>query len=325
MAVADYAEKDAEMLMSTGNSQTGEHTFTRGWKQGTAVDRKASIEAELRAILVVANPKTDRGKSEHLGTYDVVASGWDGKYLGYIQTLKKRMPYTLPEVVISDDVFSTTTEQQSRNQESPATSTTWIGAFVAGVSKMVSAAADAMKKWTVEIRKTTSKYSLIHYSFASVNGYSETHYICRNERPNSDGSPAFTGLPAVTLATIRDMAGTPSRNPDGTWNWYVVIKPSLWGEQANGVTWKEGTVKNCSTYFNGQLVDLYRYTIQTQVTTKVFGTIEDAITYSQSGEFGCVLPGMSPYHIVGPGQILGTKCDSYEVPIGVKKWSFTLQ
>ena len=223
MAVADYAEKDAEMLTSTGSSQTAEHVFTRGWKPGSGADaRRAIIEAELRAILFVVNPKTDRGKSEHLGTYDVVASGWDGKYLGYIQTLKKRTPYTLPAVVVAEDVYSTTTEQVMRNQESEAVAKTWLGALVAGVTRKISAAADAMKKWTVEAVTVTSKEVSYSYSYTPIIGGKPIYfYVERNRRVDE---PTFAAVPEA-LSGIHELSvGGVQKNPDGTWNWSYTYK-----------------------------------------------------------------------------------------------------
>lgn len=230
MAASDYAEKDANLLGSVGNSQTGEHTFTRGWK-GESTTRRAEIEAELRAILTVTDPKCERGKITFTGLYDVVSSGWDIQYGGYTQILKKRMPYSNALITTADTMYESNTTQEFVNQEPPATSTTWIGAFVAGVSKQISAAADAMKKWRYSASATTSKFVVIHVAIKTrFAGGTEHHVICKNQR---GASPSYNvtatdgyALPALAEGDnmMYDFGGVPRMNPDGTWDWYIVYK-----------------------------------------------------------------------------------------------------
>jgi len=233
MAVTDYAEKDADMLPgSVGNSQTGEHTFTRGWKAGSGADsRRAEIEAELRAITFVTDPLTNRGKTKHAGTYDCLVSGWSPDSGYFIQTLKKRIPYTLPEIAIAEDVFSVTTEQQSRNQETPALSTTWIGELAAGITRRISASADAFKKWVVSVQETTSKEVVIHIPIIQRGGGgTEHHIICRNQRGASPSYEVTASddyvLPPLVEGDgmMYDFAGIPQKNDDDTWNWSLVYR-----------------------------------------------------------------------------------------------------
>jgi hypothetical protein len=122
--------------------------------------------------------------------------------------------------LVYEDIYQTTTEKQYWNQTSVPTLT-----FATGILKMISAAMDKFRRWRVEVRVTTSKYSLISFPLTTRLGVvAETHYIARFERPAVGGGPAFLGRPALTAGFVHDFVGNPSRNADGTWNWYLIVK-----------------------------------------------------------------------------------------------------
>lgn len=125
--------------------------------------------------------------------------------------------YSVAPKTVSDTVFETVTEQQLFGQSDVPSVT-----VTSGVMKMISAAIDKFKKWRVELRTTTSKYSQITFTVSPRLGYTETHIITRNQMPAEGGGPV---LPTPAVGYINDYVGSPSRNPNGTWNWYLVIRP----------------------------------------------------------------------------------------------------
>lgn len=217
----EIAENKWTRVSSTDASITGDRLLVRSLKL-TNDKRKASVGTLLASITSVTGPKADNGQLQSATAgdiYDVVSCGWDPRSESYVQVLKARAPYELDEITVADTVYETTTEKRYLNQEAPAASTTWIGGLVAGVSRQISAAADAMKKWTWSVQKTTSKPYAIDFIVPIQNGYTEHHYIRRNQ-------PTLALLGAPAFGFINDYAGSPSQNPDGTWNWYCIVRPA---------------------------------------------------------------------------------------------------
>ena len=139
-------------------------------------------------------------------------------------TLTVRQPqltaFESDEQLIYEDVFETRREKQYFNQLSVPS----LGTFTTGILKLLSSTLDKFKRWRVELRTITSKYSLIefqvitHPASTGIPAVIEYHKICRNQRGSV---PTF---PAIAAGYLADFTGSPSRNPDGTWNWYVIHK-----------------------------------------------------------------------------------------------------
>jgi hypothetical protein len=141
--------------------------------------------------------------------------------------------------LVYEDVYQTTIEKQFWNQ----TVVPALGTFVTGVLKVISATMDKFRRWRVELRTTTSKYSLIEFEVIThpatlahgldpaIPAVIEYHKICRHQRGTI---PTFPVIPAGYIA---DFAGSPSRDPDGTWNWYVIhrIDEQILADAGEGV------------------------------------------------------------------------------------------
>jgi hypothetical protein len=90
------------------------------------------------------------------------------------------------------------------------------------VLKAVSAAADAMKKWTVEIRTVTSKEVSYSYSYTPITGGKPIYfYVERNRRVDA---PTFAAVPTDLVGIHELSVGGVQKNPDGTWNWTYTYK-----------------------------------------------------------------------------------------------------
>ena len=212
----DVAESEANRISTIGQPQTVGHTITRGWK-GVDEKRKATVEEYLRTVKQVENPMVDSGKAQFTGMYDVVSAGWDAQYQGYVQVLKLRSPWEADVQTVSDNVYETTTEKQLFDQEAPPS----LGTFAAGVLKTISAAVDALKKWRVELRTVTSKEVIYSFTFTgATGGLPEYHWVCKNQKTLD-----VSVVGETPAGYIKDISGAPKKNPDGTWDWYIVIRP----------------------------------------------------------------------------------------------------
>ena len=225
-------------------------------------------------------------------------------------------PYNTSAVTLAENVFEKTEQTEYFNQDTVPVA----GGWTSGVIRTISAAIDRLKKWRVSLRTTTSKYSLLSYSFTQeLNGVAERHYICWNQATTV---PDFSVLPALTAGFILDFASSPSRNEDGTWNWYAIIRPTVWGfGVGETITYKEGKIRTWTFASGGGMVGVTaytaRYSLQTQITVKMCKTVKEAIAFSSSGLFGCILDGMTPYHIIGTKAVLGYRVDSLDTPTGL--------
>lgn len=224
MAAADeIAEKLAQKISLTQNPITGDRTFVRFWKP-MSMTLSSDVEAALFAITSVTKPQYENGMKSEAGEWQVSSCGWEPKLGGYIQVLTIASPLDGGVVTTSEDIYEASTEQQLFNQAAAPT----LGAFTVGVIKRISAAIDrTLKKWTVQISTVTSKQVISVYTFkARVNGGSETHCIVRNQQGNSPDFAAAdvlaAGLPVLASGYVYDLVGSPKRNPDGTWDWYIV-------------------------------------------------------------------------------------------------------
>lgn len=214
MAAADeIAEKLAQKISLTQNPITGDRTFVRWWKP-QAMKLSSDVEAALLAIKSVTNPQYENGTKSEPGTWDVSSAGWDYKLQGYVQALTIAAPLDSGIITTSEDIYETATEQQLFNQASAPT----LGTLTIGVLKRISAAIDrTLKKWTVQWNVVTSKEVSISFSVTKF-GSTENHIIMRNQRTLS--------LPTPTSGRMIDYASLPSKNPDDTWNWHSVDRPS---------------------------------------------------------------------------------------------------
>lgn len=226
----------------TQNPITGERTLTL-YAEGRDETRKGEVATRLNEIKTLTDAKYDSNKATAEGIWDVQSAGWDPQLRKWVRIVKSRAAYQMPPnpedgvtegTTVAEDVFSKTLEIQYFNQESPPTPTLYELYASGGILRVLSAAVDAMKKWRVELRTVKSKYSQITFTVSPRIGYTETHIITRNQLPAESGGPV---LPAPTEGYINDYAGSPSRNPDGTWNWYLVIRPddSLLPDNGEGI------------------------------------------------------------------------------------------
>jgi hypothetical protein len=226
----DIAETKWNRVGLTQNPKTGDRILTRTCDPKPDA-RKASVVRRLNEITTVTDPRCDNNMDQGADTdvWDVVSCGWDGKTQKYIQVLRLPAPWDDGVAgygtTAAEDLYGKTEEKTYFDQATIPT----ITRYAVGVLRTVQAQINALKRWTVSVVTKTSTYSLVVFPIRErVGGGTQWHYVCRNQRGSA---PDYSVLDAdathaapEAAGMIRDFAGAPTRNEDGTWNWHIVYR-----------------------------------------------------------------------------------------------------
>ncbi len=220
--IIDIAESKANRLSLMQNPITGERTLTRGWKAPADI-RKASVVKYLNSVTAVTNPLCDNGQAQGNVTdsWDVLSSGWDDNYKGYVQVLRLASPWNDGVAgngtKVAEDLYEKTEQKDYFDQASVPT----VTPYAVGILKTLSVAIDKFKRWRVSLSTRTSKEVSLTFTITKF-GATEVHTVMRNQTP-VDAKPT---LPSPSAGRMIDYASSPSCNPDGTWNWHAVDRPT---------------------------------------------------------------------------------------------------